>query len=391
MNTRKIFYEDQRIHEFEASVVSCVPADDCLFNIVLDATAFYPLGGGQPADVGYISSNGEGSNKINISDVREDSGIIFHLTDAPLPVGTHVSGHIDWNQRFSLMQQHTGEHIVSGLALKLYGYENVGFHMGDWFTTMDLNGEIDNEGLREIERLANKAVYENARVYSCFPSPEELSHMSYRSKKPICCDVRIVTVEGYDLCACCGLHCASTGEIGIIKLVHAHKYKSGMRLYMLCGLRAAEDYYRKNSDIYMLSRLFSAKPEEAAEAAMLCHEENVELKRQITAYRFDMLKLKADSAPPGSVVYMFEDGLSHDELRRLCVMLCEKASVAAVFSGEDGAYRYALSCTGTDARVYSARMNAVLNGRGGGQKNLAQGTLNISRDVIEEFLSSLEI
>jgi len=390
MSTKKIFYEDQYVADFHSFVTLCEPADGGMYKIALEATAYYPLGGGQPADVGYIYPDEEGSSVINIVDVREDCGVVLHLADAPVPVGTQVSAHIDWNHRFSLMQQHTGEHIVSGLALKQYGYENIGFHMGDWFTTMDLSGEIDPEGLQEIERLANKAVYENVPVSSRNLSTDELDKMQYRSKKLLAGDVRIITVEGYDSCACCGLHCALTGEIGIIKLVHSHKYKSGMRLYMLCGLRAVNDYYIKNNDIYTLSRLFSAKPEEAVEAAKQCYEENIELRKQITACRFEMLKIKADGVPAGNFIHMFEDGLSPDELRRLCVLLCEKAWVSIIFSSVNDVYRYALGCRGADARTYAEHMNSMLNGRGGGQKNLAQGTLNTTRKEIEEYVDQCQ-
>lgn len=382
--TKEIYYENQYITEFESAVTACEDIGD-VFHVILEATAFYPEGGGQPADTGCLVPV-SGKNPVRVLDVREKAGLILHITDAPLAVGGIVTGHIDWERRFSLMQHHTGEHIISGLALSLYGYNNVGFHMGGEFTTMDLDGVLTPEQVKGLELMANKAVYENTVVCSRHPGSDELARMEYRSKKALTGDIRIVTVDGYDNCACCGLHCAATGEIGVIKLVQAQKYKSGMRLYMLCGLRAVEDYYRKNSDIYALSQLFSARPAEVVAAARQCHAENAELKRQLAAYRFDALKSKAEGIPAGlSLSYMFEDGLTSDELRRLCMLLCEKSAAAAVFSGADGVFRYAVGSVGEDVRELGKRLNAELNGRGGGQKNLVQGTVNAGREAIEKW------
>ena len=235
--TEKLFYNNSHQKSFEATVLSCQKKEK-YYEIVLDQTAFFPEGGGQYADTGYLGD-------AKVLDVQEQDGQILHRTDRELPVGEKVTGQLDWELRFMKMQQHTGEHIVSGIVHERYGYENVGFHLGNEDCTMDFNGEIPVEDLQEIEFRANQAVWENLKIQILYPSKEEEKEMTYRSKIEITGQVRVVIVPGYDACACCAPHVDFTGEIGLIKLVGMQRYKGGVRVTMLCGGRAMADYALK--------------------------------------------------------------------------------------------------------------------------------------------------
>ena len=225
--TAKLYYADGYVREFDACVVSCRPEGE-RYRVVLDRTAFFPEGGGQYGDVGCLDG-------VQVTDTKEKGGIIFHETDTALEEGKCVHGILDWEVRFDRMQQHSGEHIVSGIVHRRFGYENVGFHLGDDYCTMDFNGPITKEELKEIEWEANRAVFENLDVLVTYPSKDELAQMEYRSKIEIDGQVRIVTIPGYDVCACCAPHVKKTGEIGLIKLVNRMNYKGGERITMLCG------------------------------------------------------------------------------------------------------------------------------------------------------------
>ena len=245
--TGKLFYDDSHRVEFTAEVLSCEPWKN-QYKIVLDRTVFFPEGGGQYADTGEL-------NGVRVTDVHEKDGVIFHTADAPLKEGETVAGSINWEERFEKMQQHTGEHIVSGLVNARFGYHNVGFHLGGDYCTMDFDGVLTKEELKEIEFAANEAVWKDLEVEVEFPPKDVLEEMEYRSKIEIEAQVRIVTVPGYDVCACCAPHVKKTGEIGLIKLVNMIHYKGGVRITMLCGARALRDYGRKDENIKEISTL----------------------------------------------------------------------------------------------------------------------------------------
>ena len=380
--TGKLYDSDAYRKTFAAHVLRCEP-ENGKWLVVLNRTAFYPEGGGQPADTGVL-------NLVNVLDVQEHGDEIVHTTDRPLPVGSAVTGGINWPHRFRLMQQHTGEHIVSGIAHRLFGVDNVGFHMGEQAITVDWNGKIDENGLELIERFANEAVYRNVPVRAYYPSTEELHSLAYRSKKELTGAVRIVTIPGYDVCACCGTHVAFTGEIGAIKLLSSQNYKGGTRITMACGAQAMEDYGGKQKSVTAVSALLSAKPEEIADAADHLLRENDDLKRQLSEARDHLLEMKAASIPENrGNVCMFENSLSPDDLRRYALLLAQRCGgIAAAFGGTDGNYRYALASTGEDIRPFGKRMNSAFQGRGGGSAELIQGSLKGNRAEIEHFLNS---
>ena len=271
--TTRLYDTDSHLREFTAAVLRCEPAG-ARWRVVLDRTAFFPEGGGQPADTGAL-------NGAAVTDVQEESGEVAHYTDAPLEPGTTAHGVIDWGKRFRRMQAHTGEHIVSGLVHTHYGYRNVGFHLGDETVTMDYDGELTWEQLMEIERLANEAVWRDVPVRIEYPAPEALVKMTYRSKLDLRENVRIVTVEGYDVCACCAPHVSRTGEVGAIKIVDSMRHRGGVRLTILCGADAQADYALRHAQVASLSHLLSVPRADVVAAAERLLREKEALEREL--------------------------------------------------------------------------------------------------------------
>ncbi len=379
--TEKLFYQDGYRKEFQAKVLSCEKVKE-QYQVVLDGTAFFPEGGGQYGDIGWL-------DETEVLDTREKSGIIYHTVASPLEAGTTVTGRLNWEVRFDRMQQHTGEHIISGIVHSRFGYDNVGFHLGEDYCTMDFNGCISKEELREIELEANRAVFANLGVGITYPSKEELIAMEYRSKIEIEGQVRIITIPGYDVCACCAPHLGSTGEIGLIKLVHMMNYKGGERITMLCGFRALADYDRKDENTKAISALLSAKEREVADAVARLKEEAGSLKGKIASLQQKMLAYRAAEIPvEEDVAAVFDSGLSGNAPRELMNLLLNKgAKVCAVFAGdEEKGYRYVIGSKETDVRPLCKRINDAFGGRGGGKPEMVQGSLSGSEEAIREEL-----
>lgn len=379
--TEKLFYQDSHRSTFTAIVQEVRPSGNG-YEIILDRTAFFPEGGGQSSDTGSLGG-------VSVSDVQEIDGKIIHYTDGPLVEGTEVEGCIDWTERFSKMQQHTGEHIVSGLIHKIYGYHNVGFHLGTDSVTLDFNGVVPKEKLHEIEQLANEAVAKNLPVQVLYPTDEELSKISYRSKIEIEGQVRIVVIDGYDVCACCAPHVKQTGEIGLIKLVGMQNYKGGVRISMLCGFRALEDYYQKEKNNREIAVMLSAKEYETAVEVERLQEELAMKKAKIAELEQKFLEQKVETLDVSSeIVCLFEetDPVMTRELVNL--LLKKGAKMAAVFSGnEREGYRYVLGSRSLDVRKNGKLLNEAFHGRGGGKPEMVQGTVQGKREEIEAFLN----
>lgn len=377
--TEKLFYCDSHMTSFSATVLSVSQMEDN-YEVVLDRTAFFPTGGGQYADTGMLGN-------VRVVDVNERDGIIYHKTDGPLTVGDEVVGEIDWEERFSKMQQHSGEHIVSGIVHATYGYDNVGFHMGKDAITMDFNGELDAAQLREIEWKANQALVKNLDIVQKFPTEEELSHMEYRSKIEIEGQVRIVEIPGYDSCACCAPHVKKTGEIGIIRLLGVQRYKSGVRVSMLCGFRALMDIQEKADSVRKISNLLSAKEELVADEVERLKRELADKKQKITTLEKENLDHKADAFPKGAkCLCHFEESLEGDGARFLMNrMLDKETQIAAVFVGNDvNGYRYVIGSKFIDTRRIATSLNEKFQGRGGGKPQMVQGTLHGTKTAIKE-------
>ena len=382
--TEKLFYEDSHMITFASVVLACEKKGE-FYEAVLDRTAFFPEGGGQYADTGWISG-------IEVVDVQEHQGVIYHTIKKPLTVGEKVTGTIDWNERFSKMQQHSGEHIVSGLVHERFGYDNVGFHMGKDAITMDFNGVITKEQLKEIEYLADEAVVKNLDIQVIYPSREELADLEYRSKIEIEGQVRIVRIPGYDTCACCAPHVSKTGEIGMIKLVGMQNYKGGVRVSMLCGFRALADYNEKAENVKAISVLLSAKESDVAEEVMKLKEELSVQKNEIAELQKKLLLHKAESiAENQNAVVMFETELAGSAPRELVNLLLKKnTKVAAVFAGtEEKGYRYVIGSKCVDVRPIAKLLNERFEGRGGGKPEMVQGSLSGNEfEIREEVIKS---
>ena len=374
----ELFYRDTYAREFTADVVSCTEGKNG-FEVVLSDTAFYPEGGGQPADHGKLGD-------AVVTDVKRVSGIIVHCTDKALTVGSTVKGVLDWSRRYDNMQNHTGEHVISGLIHKKYGFDNVGFHMDEDVITVDFDGVIPADELLAIEQQVNDAIYADIAVNVLFPSAEELKAMDYRSKKELTGKVRIVDIPGCDRCACCGTHVAKTGEIGLLKVLSSEKHRGGTRILFVCGARALRDYAAKNASVRRISELLSAKPAEVAEAVEklltaqnLKESEVIELKKKL-------LTLKAEALPASdTVIIRFEDGMTPQELRTFATVIADlnKTPAAAVLSTTaPDTFSYVLYGPADKMRDVSKTLNQKLCGRGGGNGGFVQGSYKASRDAI---------
>lgn len=367
---------------FSAVVTACEKVGD-YYEAVLDRTAFFPEGGGQSADRGVI-------NGVCVLDVQEKNDCIYHTLEAPLEVGTTVQGTIDWEERFSNMQQHSGEHIVSGIVHATFGYNNVGFHMGKDAITIDFNGPITKEELKDIERRANEAVVQNLDVQVLYPTKEELANLKYRSKIEIEGQVRLVTVPGHDLCACCAPHVKKTGEIGLIKFVGLQNYKGGVRVSMLCGARAIADYEEKSESIRQLSTMLSAPENEVVGEVSRLKAEISEQKYQIAGLQQKLLEYKVLQMEQGSdLAVMFENNLEGNMARELVNLLMKRdVRVGAVFVGENDNYRYVIGSQSMDVRPIAKLLNDKFQGRGGGKPEMVQGSLCGNESEIREAMES---
>ena len=379
MNTRKLYYEDCHVSQFSAQVLSCEKTDKG-FDIILDATAFYPEGGGQASDVGSLSG-------VHVLHAREEGETVIHLCDGALEVGSTVEGVLDYDHRFRLMQQHTGEHIVSGIIHRRYGYHNVGFHMSSTVITIDFDGVIPAEDLPSIEAEANRAVWQNLPIKCWIPDPEELKQTFYRTKKDLPWPVRIVQVPNFDSCACCGVHVAATGEIGLIKLYSTVGLRGGTRMEMACGAQALEALNHAWDQNKQVSQAFSAQITETGEAARRMNDTVAELKYRITGLERKIFALTAEGyAGKGNVLH-FADGLEPAAVRDLADTIAETCGgTAAVFSGSDGeGYSFCLITRNGDLRQLGKDMTKALNGRGGGKPIFQQGRVMATREQIEQF------
>ena len=374
--TEKLYDKDLHLKEFTGTVLSCKKTGE-KYAVTLNRTAFFPEGGGQQSDRGYIGD-------AYISDVQIKNGEILHFADKPLSVGQAYDCKLDFDFRFRNMQNHSGEHIISGIVHRLYGFNNVGFHLGAEMT-MDFDGELTRRQLDEIEDLANKAVYENLPVKAYYPTDEELKSLDYRSKLDLKEDVRIVEIKGVDVCACCAPHVKATGEIGIIKILDFEKYKGGVRLIVKCGADALRDYREKYKNVLEISNLLSAKQFEVSVAVVRLNEQLSAEKAAAAALKKRLIAEKAAGfAPDTDKTAVFENGLDIKELQLLADALCKKAGgIRGAFSGADGAFSFAICGEETALGEFFAKFKAAFNTRGGGRNGIRQGTVCADRAEIE--------
>ena len=382
METDQLYYKDCYLKTFTSQVVSCTPQGDD-FAVVLSDTAFYPEGGGQACDLGTL-------DEITVLDVQEHNGAVVHICPEPLPIGKTVTGSIQWQRRFDLMQQHTGEHIVSGIIHRLFGYQNTGFHVGSEMVTVDFDGPIPVEMLPQIELEANEAVWQNIPVHCYIPTPEELPDVFYRTKRPLPWPVRIVEVPGYDSCACCGIHVANTGEIGLIKLFSCVKFHQGVRIEMACGKRALEymnKIYEQNKQV---SQIFSAKPLETGAAAQQFSDTLSAEKYRTVALQKQIFRCTAESYVNQENVLHIESALTPGNVRELTETIAAYCSgIAAVFSpAEENLMNFCLFSQGAEVKPLGTELTGTFSGRGGGKNGCFQGNLRASEEEITAFFDS---
>ena len=382
---RKLFYENINITDFTATVISCEPTDKKQYRILLDATAFFPEEGGQSADKGTL-------NGLPVLDVQIKNDLIYHYISEPLEPGAAVTGHVDWAQRFDFMQQHSGEHIISGLVHERFGYNNVGFHLSLNEVTLDFNGELTPDQLREIELRANQVIYQNLPIEITYPSKEELEHLSYRSKIEIDGQVRIVTIPGVDVCACCAPHVETTGAIGIIKITNCQSHRGGVRLNILCGARALADYNKKQESVTAVSVALSAKQDLIADAVQKVKNDMLRQQERINALQVNYLELCMSTLPsPEETEHavLFVNKMDTIALRNAVNQLSETYSgYCAIFSGEEETgYQFIVGSSQKDCNELAKNFRTAFSAKCGGNTTMIQGSITANKTKILSQLS----
>ena len=402
--TIKLYDENAYANEFEAKVLSCEAVDegeDC-YRLILDRTLFFPEEGGQTPDKGYLRVLGDSETDvqpeegpapdgwIKVTDVQIKGDVIRHYVNSPIEVGCRVKGTIDFEHRFSNMQQHSGEHIFSGIVNSKFGYDNVGFHLSDSVVTMDYSGQLSEDDLSLVEKLVNRAIYENVEIEAGYPSAEELDKMNYRSKKELTGDVRIVTIPGYDVCACCAPHVRRTGEIGILKVISSQNYKGGTRVSILCGKRALLFLMDEHSMISSLANSLSTSREKIPEQFEKQQSDIYELKKKLREAGEKLLKAQMEKIPADiEHACLFADADSDQGVIRRCVndMTSIRDGFCAVFWGDaDSGYRFIIGCSsGRDCNDILSDLKDNFKVRGGGAPAMVQGSLSGATE--DEILS----
>ena len=378
METLKLYYTDAFLREFDGRVLACRP-DGKKWLVALDQTAFYPEGGGQPADHGTLGA-------AKVTDVQEKDGVIFHTCDKPLTEGESVHGCIDWQRRFDHMQQHSGEHIVSGMLCSAYHCDNTGFHMGEGSVIIDYNADIPWKGVLEIEARANRYIWENHAFEALYPSADELAALPYRSKKELSGQVRITRFPEADCCACCGTHVAQSGQVGLVKFIGWQKFRDGVRLELLCGERAMQYLAMNWEQNSAVGRSLSVKAEKTAGAVERLLGEVQALKMRCAALEEAEFARLAEENRDGGDVVLVRPPMESDAVRRLCDAVSRTCGGrCAVFAGESGGYKYAVIHAGQDVAPLIKQMNAALHGRGGGRDGFAQGSVACTEDELRRF------
>lgn len=380
--TKKLYYEDAYIKEFNARVLSC-EKNDKNYLIVLDETAFFPEGGGQKADIGFISD-------AVISDVQEIDGQIIHFSDKPLTVGEYYNCSINWDLRFSRMQNHSGEHIVSGIVNSIFGYDNVGFHMEDDYVTVDFSGELTREDLDMIEEKSNFAVYSNYKINCYFPDSKELENLNYRSKLELTEDVRLVEIENTDLCACCAPHLNSTGEVGLIKILDFMRHRGGVRIVMKCGSDALHDYRKKYTSVYEISNLLSAKQDNVSSYVENTLNELDKVRKALYDFKITVAENdKNNLIVSGGCAYLISGIYDAEMMRTIANFGMENNTICLVFSGNDEVgYSYIAGSNLLNMKDVAKALNSALNGRGGGRDTMIQGKVIATKNDIIKFIET---
>ncbi len=385
--TEKLYDLDSYVTEFNCKVISLY-RDERYTYIETDRTAFFPEGGGQTSDCGFLGG-------VYVENVQIVDGKIVHIVEndaesvEKLAVGAEIFGKIDVKKRFSDMQQHTGEHIFSGVVHSLFGFDNVGFHLSKDNVTVDFNGELTENDICKVESLVNEAIWKNLEIKVSYPSREELSSLSYRSKKEIDAAVRIVEIPGVDVCACCAPHVGRTGEVGFFRIVKSERHRGGMRFFILCGERAMLDAREKLAQNYLVSNLLVARETETFSSVSRLFEERAALSGEVASLKKQLSDLRAESVTSGERIVVLCETEDMNEARQLADRLSDKAEkFSAVLFGKNGERYVIISKTGFDLGTLCKKLNLAFSGRGGGRDGIVQGSLSSpegARDFLENF------
>jgi len=385
MKTEALYDKDPFAKNFVSRVISCEEVNDKdrkLFKVTLASTLFFPEQGGQSSDIGTLDST-------EVVDVQIEDGVIYHYCTSGFLVGEMVQGDIDWEHRFNNMQQHTGEHIFTGIAHNIYGAENVGFHLSDNTVTLDLNIELDEEQIRELEYKANLVIAKDVAVRAYYPQESVLDTLDYRSKKEIEGEVRIVEIEGTDMCACCAPHVRTTGQVGLLKVVSFGKYKGGTRISILCGLRALADYNRRIDILQTTYQSLNCREEEIPQKVQGLIDDKKQLEYSISDIKAKGLMEQIEKYPEDIIdVTIFTEDVDAKNMRDGVNTLVEKHSgLCAIFSGNDEeGYNFVIGSSTRDCAAITTGLRELLGAKGGGSKQMAQGSVMATRNEIERVL-----
>ncbi len=379
--TEKLYDLNSHLKEFSAVVLQSYQEGDTILT-VLDKTAFSPEAGGQPSDRGFIED-------AKVLDVRIENDVIYHITDKLLNKGDKVNCKIDWLRRFDFMQQHSGEHIISGVAHTLYGCENVGFHLSEDIVTLDFDIPLKVDQLELIEQKANEVVFSNAEFKAYYPDKTTLATLNYRSKKELVGDIRIVEIENTDMCACCAPHVKNAGQIGIIKLLSAESLRGGVRIEIKCGSRAIKDYRQKHISVQKISSLLCVKADDVASAVAKNLDEIKNLKYTLSGYKRSIIEKKvAELKPSGSVSATFEEGLEIKDLQYFADRLFNTyGGTRGVFSGSENGFNFCI-CGDSTLDDFFKKFKEKFAVRGGGRNGMVQGSTVAEKEEIEQFFNT---
>lgn len=385
MKTERLYYSDSYIKEFDAIVISCEKTEKG-YKAVLDKTAFFPEGGGQKADTGFIGD-------ARVTDVQEADDVIYHYIDSELNASTEYICKLDWEQRFLRMQSHSGEHIVSGVVHSLFGYDNVGFHMEEDYVTVDFSGELTREQLDVVEEKTNRYIYDNIEIECFFPNEYEMESLDYRSKLDLKEGVRLVKIGEADLCACCAPHVKRTGEIGVVKILDFMRHRGGVRIVMKSGLKALLDYREKYTSVYDVSVMLSSKQHEIASYVDKKIKENENLQRSFTNFKMQIAENdKENLSYIGDTALFITSFYDSDMMRELANFGMTQKDVCVILSGnEENGFSYVAGSLSYDLMRFAKNFNTALNGRGGGRGTMIQGKVAASKQDILNYFNNLDL
>lgn len=384
--TENLYEHSGELYEFEAKVICCRPGEKG-YEVILDKTAFFPEGGGQPSDEGML-----GGEKL--VDLKKVDGEIIHYLSNPISEGATVVCKLDRDIRFARMQAHIGEHLVSGIIHKKYGYENVGFHLSkENIVTLDVDGPLSDEDIAYVEREANRAIQLNVPVYPLFPSKQEIEGIDFRSKLELDDGLRLVVIEGFDICACCAPCLSKTGQIGLIKIIDATPHRGGMRLTMIAGMKAVDDYIELDVANSESMKLLSSKRLECHQAlsSMLdrfesLKEENNSLKRKVAGFYENELCSYIKSTDD-QVIYFYTNDLDEQQIRSILnASIVNKEGIIGIINESERGRNFIFVSSDESKyplRTFIKSFNEKNGSRGGGSDKMVQGSIPHNNEIVK--------